>query len=76
MAHPKSDAWSAEHVHNTARFFTEHRHVSWVVLFGTIVWGVFGYLKMPQRKDPDIPVVTALVITGNVGEIVITKVAV
>ncbi|RPJ62751.1 MAG: efflux RND transporter permease subunit, partial [Acidobacteria bacterium] len=30
---------------------------------GTMLWGAIGYLKMPQRKDPDIPVVTALVIT-------------
>jgi multidrug efflux pump subunit AcrB len=37
--------------------------VAWVALVGTILWGVFGYLKMPQRKDPDIPVVTALVVT-------------
>ena len=41
--------------HNTARFFTETRHVSWVLLIGTILWGVYGYVRMPQRKDPDIP---------------------
>jgi multidrug efflux pump subunit AcrB len=46
--------------HNTARFFTETRHVAWVLLLGTIVWGTFGYLRMPQRKDPDIPVRQAL----------------
>jgi multidrug efflux pump subunit AcrB len=37
---------------NTARFFTEHRHVAWVALLFTIVWGVLGYLRMPKKKDP------------------------
>src|SRR5215510_8222394 len=46
--------------HNTARFFTETRHVAWVLLIGTILWGVYGYLKMPQRKDPEIPIRQAL----------------
>src|SRR6185312_2190274 len=27
------------------------------------LWGIFGFFSMPQRKDPDIPVITALVIT-------------
>ena len=49
-----------ERTHNTARFFTETRHVAWVLLIGTLVWGVYGYFKMPQRKDPDIPVRQAL----------------
>jgi multidrug efflux pump subunit AcrB len=46
--------------HNTARFFTESRHVAWVLLIGTMLWGTYGYLKMPQRKDPDIPIRQAL----------------
>src|ERR1044071_6146462 len=46
--------------HNTARFFTEKRHVAWVLLIATMVWGVYGYFQMPQRKDPDIPVRQAL----------------
>ena len=45
-----------ERTHNTARFFTETRHVAWVLLVGTVLWGVYGYLTMPQRKDPDIPI--------------------
>ena len=49
-------------VHNTARFFTEHRHISWVLLVGTILWGMFGYTTMPKRKDPDIPVRAAVAI--------------
>jgi multidrug efflux pump len=47
--------------HNTARFFTETRHVSWVMLIFTLVWGFFGYFSMPQRKDPDIPIRAAAV---------------
>src|SRR5262245_42737376 len=65
MSHIKSDASSAhsarandeqmvKSTHNTARFFTENRHISWVLLLGTVAWGIFGYLKMPQRKDPDV----------------------
>ena len=49
-----------DRTHNTARFFTETRHVAWVLLFGTMLWGVYGYLQMPQRKDPDVPVRQAL----------------
>ena len=51
-----------ERTHNTARFFTETRHVSWVLLIGTLLWGVYGYLQLPQRKDPDIPIRQALVL--------------
>jgi multidrug efflux pump subunit AcrB len=46
--------------HNTARFFTETRHVSWVLLIATVLWGIYGYVQMPQRKDPDIPIRQAL----------------
>jgi multidrug efflux pump subunit AcrB len=49
-----------ERTHNTARFFTETRHVAWVLLIGTMIWGIYGYLQMPQRKDPDIPIRQAL----------------
>src|SRR6185312_4091941 len=50
----------AARTHNTARFFTETRQVAWVLLIGTVLWGVYGYAKMPQRKDPDIPIRQAL----------------
>jgi multidrug efflux pump subunit AcrB len=51
----KSDDEIVRTTHNTARFFTENRQIAWVALIGTLVWGVFGYLSMPQRKDPDVP---------------------
>ncbi len=59
MAH-RPDADLIAHSRNTARFFTETRHISWVLLVGTVLWGLYGYLRMPQRKDPDIPVRVAV----------------
>jgi multidrug efflux pump subunit AcrB len=47
---------------NLARFFIEQRHVAWVSLAVALLWGIYGLLKMPQRKDPDIPVRQAMVI--------------
>ncbi len=47
--------------HNTARYFVENRHIAWVLLVGVMLWGIFGYFKMPQRKDPDIPIRLAAV---------------
>lgn len=52
-----------EHVantNNTARYFTTHRHVAWVALVFTLLWGVYGYLKMPKAKDPYVPVRVAV----------------
>src|ERR1051325_11916679 len=54
--HGKSDEEIIRTKHNTARFFVEKRHVSWVLLIATCLWGVYGYFKMPQRKDPEIQV--------------------
>ena len=54
MAH-RSDADLIQTTHNTARFFVEHRAISWVLLIAVVGWGIFGYLNMPKRKDPDIP---------------------
>ena len=48
---------------NVARFFTQNRQIAWVALLATLAWGVFGYMNMPKRKDPDIPVRIALAIT-------------
>ena len=62
MSHGRRDEDIVRTTHNTARFFTETRHVSWVLLFFTLAWGVYGYLSMPQRKDPDIPIRQALVL--------------
>src|ERR1039457_4185534 len=48
---------------NVARFFVNNRQIAWVALFATLAWGLFGYMNMPKRKDPDIPVRIALAIT-------------
>jgi multidrug efflux pump subunit AcrB len=47
---------------NIGRFFTHNRQIGWVALVATLAWGVFGYMNMPKRKDPDIPVRIALAI--------------
>ena len=52
-----------EDARNFSRFCIENRHISWVLLLGTVFWGIYGYLHMPQRKDPDIPVKQAMVVT-------------
>ncbi|MFN8574132.1 MAG: efflux RND transporter permease subunit [Gemmatimonadaceae bacterium] len=62
MAHTDDTTLIAK-TKNTARYFTEKRQIAWVVLVGTVLWGIIGYFRMPQRKDPDIPVISAMVIT-------------
>src|SRR6476619_3319781 len=49
---------------NISRFFVQQRHITWVMLIGVCVWGVYSYKSMPQRKDPDTPVKTAVAITA------------
>jgi multidrug efflux pump subunit AcrB len=60
MSERRNEQAQIERTHNTARFFTETRQIAWVLLIGTIAWGLYGYLQMPQRKDPEIPVRQAL----------------
>jgi multidrug efflux pump subunit AcrB len=60
MSHGKTDQELIKGKHNTARFFVETRQVAWVLLILTCVWGVYGYLSMPQRKDPEVQVRTAV----------------
>lgn len=61
MAH-RSDSEIIATTHNVARFFVENRAISWVLLVGAMAWGVFGYARMPKRKDPNIPVREAVAI--------------
>jgi multidrug efflux pump subunit AcrB len=63
MAHSQSNNEKIQSKRNISRFFVEHRHISWVMLIAVIVWGVYSYRSMPQRKDPDTPVKTAVAIT-------------
>jgi multidrug efflux pump subunit AcrB len=59
MSHGKPDVELIRETHNTARFFTENRQIAWVLLVGTVLWGVYGYMHMPKRKDPLFPVIYA-----------------
>ena len=59
-AHKDDDRLLA--THNTARFFVENRQVSWVMLIGSLLWGIYGYIQMPKRKDPRTPIRTAVAI--------------
>ncbi|WP_146654075.1 efflux RND transporter permease subunit [Labilithrix luteola] len=60
----KSEAERIANTRNTARYFTENRHVAWVALVATVVWGIYSYFAMPKRKDPDIPVRVAAAIVA------------
>lgn len=59
MAH-KPDEERIQNTHNLPRFFLTQRQIAWVSLVFALAWGVFGYFRMPQRKDPDIPLRLAL----------------
>lgn len=59
MAH-LDDNYLIANKHNTARYFTEKRHISWVLLIAVFAWGIYGWMNMPKRKDPDIPVLIAV----------------
>lgn len=64
MSHGKSDDDAIKNTRNTARYFTENRAVAWVLLFGTVMWGLMSYVAMPKRKDPEIPVRVAAAIVA------------
>jgi multidrug efflux pump subunit AcrB len=58
-----TDGEPIKQTHNSARFFTENRHISWVLLFAVFLWGYYGYSVMPKRKDPNVPINIASVVT-------------
>ncbi len=64
MSQGKSDEKAIRETRNTARYFTENRHVAWVILVATLVWGIFGYVKMPKRKDPEVAVRSCAVLAA------------
>jgi multidrug efflux pump subunit AcrB len=59
----RPDADYIQNERNTARFFVENRQISWILLIATVALGIYGYAKMPKRKDPNIPVRVASVQT-------------
>jgi multidrug efflux pump subunit AcrB len=62
-AHEQANLAGVESTRNVSRFFVEQRHIAWVALIAVCVWGFYSYRGMPQRKDPDTPVKTAVAIT-------------
>ncbi len=52
--HARGDEEIVRTTHNTARFFVENRQVAWVLLAMSVLWGIYGYIEMPKRKDPEI----------------------
>jgi multidrug efflux pump subunit AcrB len=65
MSHAHQDDQKlVEKTHNTARFFTENRHISWVGLVFTLLAGIYAYFTMPKRKDPEIPVRAAAAVVS------------
>ncbi|WP_447598251.1 efflux RND transporter permease subunit [Nitrospira sp. Nam80] len=63
MPHNISDGEFIRTHHNLARYCVENRTIAWVLLIATVLWGVYGFLAMPQRKDPNIPSTEALAVT-------------
>jgi hypothetical protein len=59
-----NDADRIRDTRNLARTFVENTHIAWVLLAGTVAWGLYGYFTMPQRKDPFIPPKQAMVLTS------------
>lgn len=64
MSHGKSAAERIATTRNTARYFTENRHVAWVCLVATVLWGVLSYIAMPKRKDPEMAVRVAAAVVA------------
>jgi len=52
---------------NISQFFVAKRPIAWTAMISVLVWGAFAYLKMPQRQDPIIPVVTGVILTPYPG---------
>lgn len=48
---------------NLARVFAEKPQIGWVAMVGVLIWGGVSYVKMPQRKDPEIKIKTAVIST-------------
>jgi multidrug efflux pump subunit AcrB len=59
-----SDNEQIQSTHNSSRFFVEHPSIAWLLVVLTVVWGVFAYYSMPQRKDLKTAVREAMVVTS------------
>jgi len=52
---------------NISQFFVVKRPIAWTAMVAVLVWGIYAYLRMPQRQDPIIPVSTGVVVTPYPG---------
>src|ERR1700758_301061 len=59
-----SDNEQIQSTHNSSRFFVEHPSIAWLLVVLIVLWGVFAYYSMPQRKDPKTAVREAMVVTN------------
>ena len=64
MSTESADGKRVATTRNLPRYFVETRSVSIVLLVGVLLWGVFSYLGMPKRKDPEVPVRAALALVA------------
>src|SRR5262249_24836122 len=64
MTTESGDSKRTDSRRNLPRYFVETRAVSTVLLVGVLLWGVFSYLSMPKRKDPEIPVRVAVALVA------------
>ena len=63
MSNSHSHNQNVAEIRNTSRFCIENPQIAWVLLIATLIWGIYGFTHMPQRKDPDVPVKQAMVVT-------------
>ena len=52
---------------NISQFFVNKRPIAWTAMIAVLAWGVYAYVRMPQRQDPIIPVVTGVILTPYPG---------
>lgn len=52
---------------NISQFFVHKRPIAWTAMVAVLAWGIYAYTAMPQRQDPIIPVVTAVITTPYPG---------
>ena len=57
----QQDDRQKERTSNLSHFFVEQHGIAWLLMALTLLWGIYGYFSMPQRKDPVTPVREALV---------------
>ena len=37
---------------NPSRFSVENPHITWVLLIGTVIWGIYGTSTCPSARTP------------------------